>query len=123
MYKALGFSFIGLAAIGIFLPILPTTPFLILAAGCFARSSETLHRKLLNNPTFGPTIKAWQEHRKISRRSRNLALTMIFIFGGYTVVFVLSSLVIQLLCLALLGYGIYFILGIEVMKEPSQEEN
>ncbi|MBT3784797.1 YbaN family protein [bacterium] len=98
-------------------------PFLILAAGCFARSSETLHRKLLNNPTFGPTIKAWQEHRKISRRSRNLALTMIFIFGGYTVVFVLSSLVIQLLCLALLGYGIYFILGIEVMKEPSQEEN
>ena len=122
MYKALGFGFIGLAALGVLLPILPTTPFLIVAAGCFARSSKTLHLKLLNNPTFGPTIKAWQEHRRMSRRSRNLALTMIFIFGGYAVVFALSNIVLQLLCLALLGYGVYFILGIEVTKDPSQEE-
>jgi len=123
MYKLLGFGFLGLATLGTFLPVLPTVPFLILAAGCFARSSETLYRKLLDNPVFGPSIRDWEEHRRISRKSRAFALTTIFLFGGYSVFFKLTSLPLQILCFAILAYGVYFILGIKVKEDPAPEKD
>lgn len=60
--------------IGIALPLLPTTPFLLLAAYCFARGSTTLHRWLVNHPRLGPPIRDWETHRAISRRGKLLAM-------------------------------------------------
>ncbi|AQR64648.1 hypothetical protein BXU06_05925 [Aquaspirillum sp. LM1] len=60
--------------IGIFLPILPTTPFILLAALCFARSSPRLYGWLLKHRLFGPMIDTWQRHRSIPRRVRWMAL-------------------------------------------------
>ena len=60
-----GWFAVTLGAIGIFLPLLPTTPFLILAATCFAKSSERFHTWLLNSPLFGPIIRDWLERRCI----------------------------------------------------------
>ncbi len=57
-----------LALIGIVLPIMPTVPFLLLAAFCFARSSRRLHQWLLEHPTLGPPIRDWQQRGAISRR-------------------------------------------------------
>ena len=74
LYTTLGLFFVGLAALGVALPGLPTTPFLLLAAGCFAKSSPHLHRWLLASPLFGPIIHNWQEHRAIPRRARRLGL-------------------------------------------------
>jgi uncharacterized membrane protein YbaN (DUF454 family) len=65
-YKVLGFFFVGLGILGLFLPLLPTTVFLLLAAGCFARSSDKWHRWLLSNRTFGPIINDWNE-KSVSR--------------------------------------------------------
>ncbi len=67
--------FFGLASlllgfVGIFLPLLPTTPFLLLAAFCFARSSDRLHRWLLTHPVFGPMIENWRRHRAIARSAK-----------------------------------------------------
>lgn len=64
---------------GIFLPLLPTTPFVLLTAWCFVRTSETFHSWLVQHKTFGPIINNWEKRRAISRRSKIFALIMLSI--------------------------------------------
>lgn len=73
----LGWLAVGLGALGIFLPLLPTTPFVLLAAGLFARSSERFHRWLLEHRIFGPLIRDWRAYRSMPRRAKVTALTMV----------------------------------------------
>ena len=73
-----GWISVALAAIGVALPLLPTVPFLLLAAFCFSRSSPRFHDWLVNHRTFGPPIKAWEEEGAISSRAKAIAtLTII----------------------------------------------
>lgn len=72
---AAGFISLGLGITGVFLPGLPTTPFLILSTYCFAKASPRLHRWLLDHPTIGPPLKDWEANRSITRRVRFIALT------------------------------------------------
>lgn len=67
LYLTVGFAAVILGIAGIVLPVLPTTPFLLLAAACFARSSQHFHDKLLANRIAGPIIREWIEHRSIRR--------------------------------------------------------
>ena len=73
LWALLGLLCVALGLIGIVLPLLPTVPFMLLAAFFFARSSERLHHWLITHPTFGPPIVDWQEHGAISRRAKYLA--------------------------------------------------
>ncbi|MGI9435186.1 MAG: YbaN family protein [Geminicoccaceae bacterium] len=66
----LGLASLLLGFVGIFLPLLPTTPFLLLSAFCFARSSDRLHRWLLAHPIFGPMIENWRRYRAIARSAK-----------------------------------------------------
>jgi uncharacterized membrane protein YbaN (DUF454 family) len=75
-----------LGLVGIALPLLPTTPFLILAAYCFARGSTKLHRWLVDHPRLGPPIRDWETYRAISKRGKQLAMV------GIVAVFVISIL-------------------------------
>jgi uncharacterized membrane protein YbaN (DUF454 family) len=68
IYLATGFVALILAAAGILLPILPTTPFVLLAAACFARSSKHFHEKLLAHRIAGPIIRDWFQYRSIRRQ-------------------------------------------------------
>lgn len=79
----LGLFFTALGFIGALLPIMPTTIFLILAAGCFARSSPRLEAWLLNHPQFGPTLRAWRAEGAISKKGKIMACS------GITLGFVL----------------------------------
>lgn len=65
-----GFAALGFAALGLVLPLLPTTPFVLVAAFAFARSSPRFHRWLLAHRIFGPIIVNWREHGAISRRAK-----------------------------------------------------
>lgn len=76
-----------LAVLGVFVPLLPTTPFLLLAAWCFARSSERLHRWLLAQPTFGPLIRDWEQHHAIRLRVKLTATLLIVVLLSYPLLF------------------------------------
>lgn len=70
-----GLLLLALGIIGAFLPLMPTTIFMILAAWCFGRSSARLETWLLSHKRFGPTISAWRHEGAISRRAKTLACT------------------------------------------------
>jgi uncharacterized protein len=73
-YLAAGVISLLLGGIGLFLPLLPTVPFVILAAFCFARSSPRLEARLLDHPKLGPHILAWRTRGAISRKGKRAAL-------------------------------------------------
>lgn len=96
-----GLTALALAGLGVILPLLPTTPFLLLAAFAFARSSERFHQWLLTHRLFGPIINNWQQHGAISRRAKWLSLiSIIAIFSLSIILNVrLSVLTIQAIVL------------------------
>jgi uncharacterized protein len=86
-YLGLGWLSVGLGIMGIILPILPTTPFLLLAVWAFSRSSPELAEKLRNHPKAGPYIRAWQDYGVIPPLGKVLALTMMSVMGAYLVLY------------------------------------
>lgn len=82
VYAGLGLLCVGLALVGVVLPLLPTVPFLLLAAFFFARSSPRLHNWLLSHPQFGPMIEDWMRSGAISPRGKRWAtLSVAAVFG------------------------------------------
>jgi len=73
LWTAAGVLSFAIGAIGAVLPLLPTVPFMLLAAFCFARGSQRFHLWLLEHPRFGPAIRNWQTHGAISRRAKRAA--------------------------------------------------
>jgi uncharacterized membrane protein YbaN (DUF454 family) len=69
-WLVLGLVLVGIGIIGVFVPLLPTTDFMLLALPCFARSSPRLERWLVEHPVFGPPIRAWRKHRAIPRHAK-----------------------------------------------------
>jgi uncharacterized membrane protein YbaN (DUF454 family) len=96
VFRVLGFLFVGIALLGVILPLLPTTPFVLLAAACFARSSEKWHRWMLANDTFGPMIRNWERNRCISCRVKLIAIASMLIVGGYSVLFAVETTQVRL---------------------------
>lgn len=76
-YAAAAFFCLGLGGVGIFTPLLPTTPFVLLAAWAAARGHPGLHEWLHGHPRFGPLLRQWNEERAIPQRAKVLAVTMI----------------------------------------------
>lgn len=82
----LGIGLVLLAAAGIVLPLLPTTPFLLLAAGCFGRSSPRCSAWLTHTPLFGSLLRDWQRHGVVRPKAKAAALGSMALFGGSAVV-------------------------------------
>ena len=82
-----GLLSLALGIIGIFVPGLPTTPFVLLSAACFSRSSKKLYRWLMNNRWFGSAIRNYREHRAVSMKSKVISLVVLWITIGYTASF------------------------------------
>ncbi len=117
----LGTLFVFLGIVGMFLPILPTTPFLLLAAACYARSSDRFLHWLLYNPMFGAYIRDYREGRGIPRSTRILTLTALWLTLGLSAAFATSALWLRLL-LAVVGIGVtVHLLRFKTMKSPRLE--
>jgi uncharacterized protein len=98
MYKGLlifaGVISLGLGVLGMFLPLLPTTPFLLLSASCFGRSSPRLHRWLLSHPWFGSYVKNYKDHRAIPLKAKILGLAVLWTTMGYSAIFIMDRKVV-----------------------------
>lgn len=100
-----GLLSLGLAIIGIFLPLIPTTPLLLLSAACFIRSSDRLYEWLITNKYLGPYIKNYREGKGIPLSAKVIGVTLLWCSMLFTIIFVVPLLVIKLL---LAGVGAYF---------------
>ena len=97
-----GWLAFALGVVGIVLPLLPTTPFMLLAAACFARTSPKFHRWLLANRVFGPLIKNWQAERYIEPKSKIRAIILIVCTFSLSIWLVdITRLRIMLVCCCL----------------------
>lgn len=95
LFLAAGLVFLALGMLGVFLPVLPTTPFLLLAAACFARGSTRFYNWLLNNPVFGPTILEWRRHRSIPWRTKITAIVLMSLTLAVSVFFFVEDAYLQ----------------------------
>ena len=105
VYVALGILSCALGVIGIFVPLLPTTPFLLLSAALLFRSSPRLYNRLLNHPQLGPYIRHFREHKAIPLRVKIISVSLVWITILHAVIFLLDHWVLESLLL-LLAVGI-----------------
>ena len=92
--------------VGIFLPLLPTTPFVLLAAFCFSRGSERCERWLLGHPRFGPMVRDWRARRAVPLRAKQLA-TVMMVLGSLWAAFVLPTRMAWLPALICAGVAVW----------------
>jgi len=122
-FAALGTLFLLLGIVGIFLPLLPTTPFLLLATACYARSSRRFYNWLLNHPAFGPLIIEWRTYRSIPKRIKLVAITTMILTFGSSIVFFVKDGRVQI-ALAIFGLAmalwLYRIPSRKVDAEPDK---
>jgi uncharacterized protein len=95
-----------LGAVGIFLPILPTTPFLLLSAACYLRSSERMYKWLLGNRWFGEYIKNYQEGRGIPAKTKMVALAILWAAIFYSTLMVVDEILIAQIALLAIAVGV-----------------
>lgn len=117
LYKPMGFLFLGLAILGVLLPLLPGTPFLLLSAWFFARSSEKWHQRLLAHELTGPMIRNWEENRCMSRRAKVVAVTSMLLAGGASVVFAVDQTWLRVTGVVLLSIGTATVLRIRSCED------
>ncbi|MFY7928045.1 MAG: YbaN family protein [Oligoflexus sp.] len=106
--------FLALGFIGIFIPGLPTTPFVLLAAGCYARSSPRFYNWLMNHHIFGPPLRQWIEYRCIPKRAKILALSMMTLTFVPTILLFVPMVPVKIL-LAIIGLSV----AIFILRAPS----
>lgn len=96
LYVSSGFVSVVLGVIGIFLPVLPTTPFLLLAAAMFFRGSPRAYRWLMNHPRLGPYIKSFREDKSIPLRIKVIAISTLWLTAIHCVLFIFPWLWLKL---------------------------
>jgi uncharacterized protein len=105
-----------LGLIGVVLPGLPTTPFVLLAAACYAKASPRLHAALLSHRWTGPMLRDWESDRSLTRRSKAIAVGSMLLMVGFSIWHFRGSVVVQLVLLATAAIGAWVVLRIPTRK-------
>jgi uncharacterized protein len=104
-----GLVAMALGLVGIILPLLPTTPFLLLAAFCFARSSPALHDWIVHHPRLGPPLQDWRHHGAISRKAKIAAVAMLTFALGTGILADLGPRVLAIQGVILIAVAIFLL--------------
>jgi len=110
LYFILGWLFFALGAIGVVLPVLPTTPFMLLALWAFSRSSKRFYNWLYNHKFFGPPLQMWEKHRVIPFAAKVMSISFMSISFIYMAIFSPVGIMLKLSVAAIMLYGAWFIL-------------
>jgi len=110
LFLGLGLAFVGLGLLGTVLPVLPTTPFMILALWCFARSSKRFHDWLYHHRVFGPPLRQWDQHRVIPLAAKIVAVTAMAASMVYVVLFSAAPWYLIAAMAVVIAYGAWFVL-------------
>lgn len=97
LFVTLGTISLGLGILGIFLPILPTTPFLLLTATLYFNSSKKLYSKLMGNKHLGPYIKSFREDKSIPLQAKIISVSLLWLTIGYSIFFVVHLTILKVL--------------------------
>ena len=118
VYNTIGCIAVVLAVLGAFLPLLPTTPFLLLASACFARGSDRLHAWLLGNRVFGEYLRNYEQGRGIPLRGKITVLIVMWLSIGYSI-YRLQMWPLQLMLVAIATcVTIYLVRFVPVLRHP-----
>ena len=109
LFIGLGTISLIVGLIGIVVPGLPTTIFLIMAAACYARGSTRLHDWLLSHRLLGPPVRDWYKHRSLTRRIKLVIILCIAVSSGLCAAFIVSNILIQLVVIAVALIGIWYV--------------
>ena len=116
LWFVVGLSALGLAVLGVALPLVPTTPFVLLAAFAFARSSDRWHAWLRSHKIFGPIIENWRQHRAIDRRAKIASVIGMAAVFGLSLAMNASTTVLAVQAVVLTAAGAF------VLSRPSPPE-
>ncbi len=116
-WVVLGLVFVVLGVAGVLLPVVPTTPFLLLASGCFVRSSPRLYRWLLNSRLLGPFLRDWYAHRGVRLHVKIFAMFMIVVAVMSSIYFGSLGPWLLALLLGLAAIGMYVVMSLRVIRE------
>ena len=109
LWRMLGIAAVGIGAVGTVVPLLPTTPFLLVAVWAFARSSERWRLWLIHHPRFGPMIRAWHAERAIPRRVKWIGIASLVASLLIALWLEVPPLGLALQCVALVGVSIFLL--------------
>ena len=94
-----GTFFLAVGVIGIFLPVLPTTPFLLLSAACYFKGSRRMHDWLLNNKWFGSYLRNYREGKGVSVKVKAISILTLWATIGYSAFYVIDILIVRIVLL------------------------
>jgi uncharacterized membrane protein YbaN (DUF454 family) len=117
IYVLAGTIVLVIGAVGVVVPVLPTTPFLLLSAACYMRGSERLHSWMLNNRVFGTFIRDYREGKGIAFRNKLLTLVLLWFTISFSVLFV-----IEMPLLKGLLFLIAFVVSAHIVLLPTNKQ-
>ena len=118
-----GTIFLGLGIIGVFVPVLPTTPFLLLSAACYVRSSNRLYTWLINHKLFGKFVKDFRESKAISLRNKIISLFAMTLMIVLSIFLFAEAFYLKIILLILGVVGFIVILFIPTLKTRTKKTN
>ena len=122
LLNVIGCIAVVLAILGVFLPLLPMTPFLLLASACFVRGSDRLHRWLLSNPLFGEYLRNIEDKKGIPLKGK--IITLVLLWGSLAYSIYIVKLLLLKVMLAAIGIGVtVFILRMKTLRIPQQQHD
>lgn len=120
----IGVLSVALGTVGIVVPLLPTTPLLLLAAACFVRSSDRLYAWLIGHRLFGSYIQNYREHRAVTWQTKVFTLALLWIAIGYSAVAVVNSLVLRAILLVIaLAVSVHVLSLNTLSREPETKRS